>query len=106
MKSEYTMICGLKSGSTGKWKQVVKSCGGGVVKKAFQRNSSYKSVINYLRSEYHIPDEAPVSLIDMSDKVVEPETFTVPLYVKQQFKYVGSTRIYLGIYDVQEKQTR
>jgi hypothetical protein len=65
----------------------------------FNINATYQDVMNEIIGEFKYLDDDSVTftLLDMYCKEISEQEFSVYGYVKSQQKYVGSTRIYLGV---------
>lgn len=60
-------------------------------------SKNYAEIIGSLRKEFHVVQK-DCCLIDMDDKVVPTDSsFTILTYIQQHKKYVGTTKLYLGI---------
>lgn len=99
----YSIICGIKEERNETFVQIYsrgKSTGKSTsaVKKQFGKDFTYHQVLSELKTEFGKVDTVvPLVLVDMHNKeIVDKTNFKISSYVRQ-CKYVGSTRIYLGL---------
>ena len=77
------------------WTQVTKVTR--VFRDKFPKDAQYDTVISVFRQEYNLNPDASHCLVDMQNRIVDRHDFSIVSYVHNNRKYVGATRIYLGI---------
>ena len=77
------------------WTQVTKVTR--VFRDKFPKDAQYDTVISVIRQEYNLNPDASHCLVDMQNRIVDRHDFSIVSYVHNNRKYVGATRIYLGI---------
>ena len=90
----YPSIYYLKYKSKGMWTQVTKVTR--VFRDKFPKDAQYDTVISVIR-QYNLNPDASHCLVDMQNRIVDRHDFSIVSYVHNNRKYVGATRIYLGI---------
>ena len=102
MKSEYIVHCGVKEHRNDKeWK--LSKCYR-IVKITLKKDDDYQSTKQKLVNEFNINQKSTV-LINMNNEVIEDTEdtyFSIQNYVHDHKKYIGSTRLYLGITNREE----
>ena len=77
------------------WTQVTKVTR--VFRDKFPKYTQYDTVISVIRQEYNLNPDASHCLVDMQNRIVDRQDFSIVSYVQNNRKYIGATRIYLGI---------
>ena len=77
---------GLKYKSKGMWTQVTKVTR--VFRDKFPKYTQYDTVISVIRQEYNLNPDAAHCLVDMQNRIVDRQDFSIVSYVQNNRKYM------------------